>query len=525
MENRSWPAALALPAALVLSLSAPTASRAGTDTWQKPAQVSTLPAPQPPVAKFETAEITLRAAQTYNGSAGTPNPFLDVPLVATVVAPSGATYVVDGFFDGNGAGGQSGDVFKVRIFLDEQGTWTWTTISSDSGLHGKSGTVRCKGTLPGVFGQGPLEIDPQHPRHFAFRDGPPVYLIGKYLDEAMPHPLRYSQTFFSEEITDQHRQAMLDRHVAMKANKLNVYVANGGDYGGISTTPWLGEDWPHDQRRFHLARWRDYDRWISKLRDAGMVAHLWFFADDSSFTLLPASDRQHLVRYAMARLSGYVHTMFVLTLEWQEEWTALEVIEGIAMIDAHNPWRRYVSVHGVEGNCAFANEAWSDYLDLQSGNWAAHPQIHSLGLSNRALALKPLLNEEFGLGQEDTALRQKTWAAFTAGAAGSGTGAYLAPLADFVQTVPFSEMQPADGLVTAGAAYALAQPGAVYVAYLYDGGTITLNLSGASGTLAVSWFDPRDGSTVPGGSVQGGAGRVFTAPTSEDWVLRVAVPD
>lgn len=61
-----------------------------------------------------------------------------------------------------------------------------------------------------------------------------------------------------------------------------------------------------------------------------------------------------------------------------------------------------------------------------------------------------------------------------------------------MRTVPFERMVPADDLVLTGPAYALAEAGKSYVVYLYDGGAVSVNLSGASGTVKVDWFNPLD---------------------------------
>ncbi len=142
-------------------------------------------------------------------------------------------------------------------------------------------------------------------RFFRQAAGGPVFLLGKFLDAAAPSPLQFSHTLLSERLSDADRQAMLDRHVALGLNKMNVYLANRGDYGGaLPTTPWLGTAEASDKRRFDLRRWRTYEEWIGRLRDAGLVAQLWFFADDSDFGALPEADRRRLLRYGMARLSA-----------------------------------------------------------------------------------------------------------------------------------------------------------------------------------------------------------------------------
>ncbi len=480
-----------------------------------------LPSPASAVTRFDTAEIALRSTAFYSASQGNPNPF-DLVLSADVTSPSGRRFVVDGFFDGNGSGGAVGNVFKFRVYASEPGTWSWSTRSAVAGLNGQRGTFAVSGTLPGVFGQGPVVENPSRPRTYMYQYGGPVYLLGKFLDVAAPSPIQYTHTMFSEKLTDANRQAMLSRHAGMGLNKINVYLANRSDYTYWPTTPWQGTASSNDKRRFDLARWRMFDQWVVKMRDAGMVAQLWFFADDSSYGNLADADRQRLIRYAMARQSAFVNTQYTLCLEWQEGWTTTEVNSHANYIHQWNPWARMVSVHGATGNFSFPGAAWADYMDIQSGNTAGHSTIHKMGLTNRALAAKPLINEEFTRGAEDTAGRQKAWAAFTAGAGGSGTGAYLKPLATFVKRgIGFERMDPADSLVKSGAAYVLAEKGRGYVAYLYNGGTLSLDLSGTSGTFVVEWFDPKAGTFRTAAGVTGGAPRSFTAPGSGDWVLYV----
>lgn len=473
------------------------------------------------VLRFDTAEVVLRASRTFDGARGLSNPFVDVDLTAEVTAPGGRRFAVDGFFDGDGASGQSGNVFKLRIFADEPGLWTWATRSNDPGLDGKTGSFACSGTLPGVFAAGPVVRDSRSPRSFRYQQGRPVFLIGKFLDKNAPDPFKWSQTFLSEKLTDADRRALLDRQLGMKVNKISLYLANKGDYGRVwPTTPWLGTAAANDKARFDLARWRLYERWVRELRGAGLVAHLWFFADDSGFGSLPDADRKRLIRYGMARLSGYVNTFFTLVLEWEEGWTPVEVETHMAWLHEKNPWNRLASVHGQIGDFDFPQADWADYLDVQAG-WTSYASVYQRGIANRRAAAKPVIQEELSLGEESTGNRQKSWAAFLAGAAGIGTGAYLPPLAAFTSRVPFERMAPDNYLVLSGTAYAMAEKGQSYVLYLPAGGSVTVDLSAASGALIVEWLDPRTGAWVSAPGVVGGGSRTFKAPQTGDWALYI----
>jgi hypothetical protein len=469
---------------------------------------------------YGTAEVALTSAVSYNATTGSPNPF-DLTVTAQVTAPSGRKYTIPGFFDGNGAGGSTGNIFKFRVYTDEIGTWTWTTSSSVAGLGSKSGTISVSGKITGAFGRGPIVENPARPRTFMYQEGVPVFLAAKFLDEAAPNPIKYSHTMFSEKLTDTNRQAMLSRHLGMSLNKINVYIANKGDYGSVSTTPWVGTATSNNKTRFDLARWRMYDQWVAKMRDSGVLAHLWFFADDSGFGDLPDADRQRLIKYAMARLSGYVNTAFVLALEWQEGWSSTEVANFANFLHQNNPWARLVSVHGTPGNFSFPTAAWADYMDIQAGNTVSHGTVNKSTLTHRSLAIKPIIQEEHGLGQEDTVHRQRAWAAFTGGAAGVGTGSYLKYLVSFSKTVPFQLMDPDQALVLSGSAYALAQKGSAYVFYLYNGGTAKVDLRSGSGTFTAQWYDPRTGAWKAAPAASGGTTPTYTAPASGDWVLYI----
>lgn len=92
----------------------------------------------------------------------------------------------------------------------------------------------------------------------------------------------------------------------------------------------------------------------------------------------------------------------------------------------------------------------------------------------------------------------------------------------YAQRINLAAMTPRPDLCSTG--YCLANPvasGAEYLVYLPTGGTVTVNLSAAAGTLSVEWFNPRTGVTTPGSSTTGGGSRNLTAPFSGDAVLYI----
>ena len=67
--------------------------------------------------------------------------------------------------------------------------------------------------------------------------------------------------------------------------------------------------------------------------------------------------------------------------------------------------------------------------------------------------------------------------------------------------------------------YCLANPGAEYLVYLPEGGSVTVDLSAAAGELSIEWLNPGTGEIIPGGTAKGGGQRELIAPFGDDAVL------
>jgi hypothetical protein len=97
----------------------------------------------------------------------------------------------------------------------------------------------------------------------------------------------------------------------------------------------------------------------------------------------------------------------------------------------------------------------------------------------------------------------------------------------FIRHLPFPQMQHADELTPNPNDFVFARKNEVYAIYLPDGGTAQLDLTGATGTFEVRWYDPRFGGELQRGTVnvvEGGASRALgEAPNerSKDWVMLV----
>ncbi len=90
---------------------------------------------------------------------------------------------------------------------------------------------------------------------------------------------------------------------------------------------------------------------------------------------------------------------------------------------------------------------------------------------------------------------------------------------NYANRMNLAAMTPRNDL--ASTKYCLANPGAEYLIYLPDGGQVTVDLSEASGTLDVEWFNPDTGEAVSAEKIAGGSKQEFTAPFDGDAVLYI----
>ena len=262
---------------------------------------------------------------------------------------------------------------------------------------------------------------------------------------------------------------------------------------------------------------------IEQLLTEGIFVHFWFFADDSNFGFISDEERLQLIEYGMARFSAYPHVLFTLCLEWEETWNEADVVSHMEALQGWNPWDRLASVHGNIGPFDFPNEPWADYLNIQSSQGAVESDTYSAVITNAALASKPVLAEEFWKGAEIALGRRKAWAAFFAGAAGVGTGAYLDGLVHYTENYPFVDLVTDNSRVISGNATARVTAGSDYRFHLPTGGSVTVDLSDASSSLEASFYDPRTQDVIVVGPVMPGTTTplTFTAPDNQDWILQI----
>lgn len=87
----------------------------------------------------------------------------------------------------------------------------------------------------------------------------------------------------------------------------------------------------------------------------------------------------------------------------------------------------------------------------------------------------------------------------------------------FADRMNLARMAPRGDLASSG--YCLADPGAEYLVYLPEGGTVAVDLSGAEAALDLEWFDVKAGMMAGTGQAAGGGTREFTSPIQGEAAL------
>ncbi|MEM9883653.1 MAG: DUF5060 domain-containing protein [Planctomycetota bacterium] len=138
-------------------------------------------------------ELDGRSSPT--GSTAVANPFLDRELEVTFThTASGVSYIVPGFFDGDGDGGAAGDVFRVRFTPDRVGAWTYDATlkgGTNVAIGETPGTNLTAGDFTnGVAAQGTLDVAPA-PADAAGFHGKGRLLYDADGDDLSKHYLRF----------------------------------------------------------------------------------------------------------------------------------------------------------------------------------------------------------------------------------------------------------------------------------------------------------------------------------------------
>lgn len=496
-----------------------------------------------PFSKWEKVEITLLGPSSTG--LGDPNPF-DFVVDGVFTAPSGKTFSVPGFYDGDGRGGLDGNLWKVRFSADETGQWTFRSRSEHDlldGVTGKFVVTKAAANAPDFYRWGRLEAVgtfENRIRYFKFRDGP------YWLKAGCDDPENFLGRSRNYDTTEK-RKAAIDYLAERGINSLYIMSHNiGGDDKDV--WPWLGQT-SKDARsngaassRFDVAKLDEWRQIFEHMQQRGVVVYL-VLEDDSAWK---DYDHARYYREIVARFGYLPALVFNMGEEHNENYrlpAALTFMQQLAKLDPYDHPR---GIHNVnKPNNDYIDSPHIDFTSIQTGSPGSRRSLER-ALHHNQIAIdwirrcesrrKRTLMVNFDEGRPEQQ-RAAWWAAYLAGgvweahvlppydrpmSAWETTWNELGGTRAFMESLPFQEMQPHNELVKSGKALCLAKPGAAYALYLPTGGKITIDLP-ADGEYQCAWWDPSNsvrGRFADGGRVSGGQ-QLIAAPSTGDWSLRI----
>lgn len=503
-----------VPLLMVATLLGATTERSG---MAAPQRTSNVP-------RWGMLELTIPNARSYA------NPFADVTLEATFIAPSGRPVKAWGFYDGEKS-------WRLRFMPDEVGQWRYEAKFSD-GSPGTTGSFQCvKGKI-----RGPLRVSQDNPLWFEHADGTPLYVRAFHLwrPEALDEvTLRRTLDFLKE----QGFNTIVGPHLIPR-----------------DRLPWAtGADGKIDFSRFTLRVWRNLDRVLRALEKRGMVLIPFsVFGGTNGMPKIPTEQVEDLfLRYWVARWGGFWNATFQPTSEWEEGFSEAHILRIGARLRELDAGRHLISVHSLHASSRRVQEAaWFNYHTVQdkltdtnfARYWSStrllHEQVRKPVLAHEHLWEGNRYQKDAGLDSDN--LRRAAWVLALAGAAinyadevapprrhshedqsyanlGAAmqplglTYPYLKILGAFMESLRWWKMKPANGVASSG--FCLADPGKAYVVYLPEGGATAL--APPAGTYRARWLNPRDGKFGKAFSILGGGKREFQSPDRNDTTLLV----
>jgi hypothetical protein len=506
-------------------------------------------------SQSEKVEIVLAGPQSLGMSEET-NPF-DLMVDVRFTGPGGQTYLVPAFYDGDGAGGLDGDVWKVRFTPDEAGLWTFLSTSAAPVLDGYRGsfevnlpddclTAEGEGLL-NLRCMGSLEYAGGH--YFKFRNG------NHWLKGGIDDP----EVFLGKAFGDWNgKKRAIDYLTSQGVNSI-YFVTNNIDGDGQDTWPWVGDtqqEAKQNSNRFDVAKLQKWEDFFDYAQARGIVLHFVLMDDDSWRDF----DHERYYREMVARFGHHPGLIWNIGEEANEIYTNQEQIALAGQLQQLDPFNHPVTVHRLP-TWPFLGNPNFDAASMQVGNGAGNIEgadldgLNSVVSDHREMSVEEgrpiaiMIDEMPRVQRVNDAVQDKVrqeviYPIYLGG------GNYEMHFADeytqdgrldisdlepllgdmrrarrLIESLPFDQMQPCNDLLSgSNDNLCFGKSGEVYIVYLPHGGSLSIDLTALSGGLSAGWFDPRTGSLQSFGLVDGGGSRSFTAPDDQDWLLRLGEP-
>ena len=491
---------------------------------------------------FGVYEVSLTTTNNYTA------PYTDVTVSAKFTGPT-QTIEIEGFWDG---GGQ----WKIRMAPTEAGTWTLTSvISNDAQLNHQAEGTTFTSTVPSaaeiaqneVLRHGFITVNPAYPHTFMHADGTPFFFMGDthWGGTSVLGTIFRDGTF--QAVVDTRAQ---QGFTVFTVVHLALHLPNGNEGGSPFFSTYPSYD-------LNPAFFQWADKRIDYMTKKGIRPMLVLGARDSGLTA-NIDWLTRAQRYVIARYAAYDVIWFGVK-EYQEFGSSSSTVAnalGGEMV--HDPYQHLSSMHpgGNQSTHDLGGQNWLSFNALQRGgalNGAPAQAGINLLQPDYANYNKPVVQSE-AFYEEPSActgpnnftdvnvLVRGLWAIQLHGGWNAGyqlvagcnndLTAYLAKInnkhADihtylqkfFTEHTEYWKLKPHNRLL-AETGWAAAQAGKEYVIFLVNGATATVDLSAATGTLNVEWYDPKTGLFSGASTATAGTGKTFTAASTRDWVLHI----
>lgn len=475
--------------------------------------------------------------------------YSEIELQATFTAPSAAPTDFFGYHAGDGSGGQTGNIWTLRFRPDQVGTWTYTYSWAGTGTKpaGGGGTFTVTDTgLPG-----PLKIATDNTWYFMDArgnkfDARPLGTMD--IDRAWNNDTGavWGDPIYPKFITE-----IDDEIIANNYNMMYIFL------GRAAKLSWGGNYWfANTVDLFDIEVWDDLDEVLQYANNNGVYT---FFMS----ALIHGANLSYLTtnlqKYWTARFAPYYTVMgYSPVWEWSLFYSVSELTDIMESLQTLNPFPTLMTIHDnsdssfttwldfstkqhqVGYNCSNQGGKWSDALF--NGNCPRTVAIR--GGVAAPFADYPIFGAEdiwecpsgiYNQPRNATEVRRGAWGEMMAGVipvysqwlgsclpSGSRVGgAEVVRMFDFFYTkTDYRNYVDKNSLVSAAARQiSSGKTNVEYLVYDDNGGSITIDLSEATDTFDVLWYDPTTGAQQTGVTVNGGASRTLTSPYSGDSVL------
>lgn len=323
------------------------------------------------------------------------NPF-DAELAVEAAGPGGMRLRVPGFYDGDG-------VWKIRFSPARPGRWRLRSVSPVAALNGREWELEAQPAPAHLHGR--LRIRPDAPRHLAWEDGTPFFLMGYEADwlwaagQDDPERKRLHQLVRS-----------LDRH-GFNYVFVNVYAhdtrwcpgrVNEWDVAPSRLFPWEGSNDRPDHSRLNPAFFKEWDAMMDALHRRGIAVHVMLKVYNKFVNWPEAGSDADLrfFRYVSARYQAYPNVVWDVSKEAFKEPSKSYLARMISVLRGSDAYQHLVALH--DDDEFFWDPATRGLTDFRVDqehriDWA------ELARFDRALAERPVVNAEFGyeLGVEN----------------------------------------------------------------------------------------------------------------------------